>query len=670
MPTVGQAYVQIIPSAQGISGAIQKELNGGGVESAGTAAGQGFGKKLIAAVAGLGIGAAITKGIKSSISEGADLQQSLGGVETLFRKNADIVIKNAQNAYKTAGLSANAYMETVTSFSASLLQSLGGDTGKAAKSADSALRDMSDNANKFGTDMGSIQQAYQGFAKQNYTMLDNLKLGYGGTKTEMERLLADAGKLSGQKYDISSLDDVYSAIHVIQKEMGVTGTTAKEASTTFSGSFESMKSSASNVLGNLAIGEDIGPSLSALGETVSTFISGNLLPMLGNIASQIPSLLSSAVSGLTKAFPGIAKAGTTLLNNLTQSISGEGGSKMIESGLSLVTQLAQSIGSNIGPLIAAAAKLIGSLAVQIIAHIPQILTCGAEIITSLLTGIGTAIDILSEVGNNILNKISESISSFAQNTLKPAGEKIIKTLSTAVKGKFSEISKAVSDKMNGVKAAITTAWTNIKSVFTTRINNIKTSVSSGFNAIKTRITSVMAAVKSKISSVVTGIKTTMTNGFNRARDSVLKVFDKIKSGISEKIQAAKDKVQSVINAIKKLFPFNVGKIFSGWVPKIKLTTSKKGDSASTNSSVGKTSFAKAMSQPYMFRRPTEFYAGEAGDEMLYGRTSLMRDIKSAVSANSGIGNGVVNYITVNGAEDPEQWASKFARQLKMEVRMA
>ena len=179
MPTVGQAYVQIIPSAQGISGAIKSELSGAGIESAGESAGLGFGKRMIGAIAGLGIGAAVVKGIKDSLGEGAALQQSIGGVETLFKNNADTVIKNAQNAYKTAGLSANDYMETVTSFSASLLQSLDGDTGKAAKSADSALRDMSDNANKFGTDMGSIQQAYQGFAKQNYTMLDNLKLGYG-----------------------------------------------------------------------------------------------------------------------------------------------------------------------------------------------------------------------------------------------------------------------------------------------------------------------------------------------------------------------------------------------------------------------------------------------------------------------------------------------------------
>lgn len=163
---------------------------------------------------------------------------------------ASVVKANADAAFKTAGLSANEYMSQVTSFSASLLSSLGGDTAKAAEVADMAMIDMADNANKFGTDMESIQNAYQGFAKQNYTMLDNLKLGYGGTQEEMQRLLQDASKISGVKYDISNLSDVYSAIHVIQNELGVTGTTAKEAGQTFSGSFSAMKAAAKNVLGN------------------------------------------------------------------------------------------------------------------------------------------------------------------------------------------------------------------------------------------------------------------------------------------------------------------------------------------------------------------------------------------------------------------------------------
>jgi phage-related protein len=292
---LGKAYVQIIPSAKGISGMIQKEL-GGEVASAGTSAGQSLGSKMMGALSGVIAAAGIGQAIGASITEGAALQQSLGGIETLFKDSADKVKGFANEAYKTTGLSANAYMENVTGFSASLLQSLGGDTDKAANIANMAMIDMSDNANKMGTSMSSIQLAYQGFAKQNYTMLDNLKLGYGGTKQEMQRLLADAEKLTGVKYDINNLSDVYSAIHAIQENLDITGTTAREAATTFTGSFESMKAAAQNVLGKIAIGENVLPALQALAETTKTFLFNNFLPMVGNILSGLGVVLTEGLS--------------------------------------------------------------------------------------------------------------------------------------------------------------------------------------------------------------------------------------------------------------------------------------------------------------------------------------------------------------------------------------
>ena len=273
---LGQAYVQIMPSAKGISGSIQKQLDPE-ASSAGESAGSNLGGRLVSVVKGVIVTAAIGKTIGMAISEGANLQQSLGGIETLFKGSADKVKKYADEAYKTAGLSANDYMESVTSFSASLLQSMGGDTEKAADKANMALIDMSDNANKMGTNMGDIQNAYMGFAKQNYTMLDNLKLGYGGTKEEMQRLLTDAQKLTGVKYDINNLADVYDAIHAVQEELDITGTTAKESAETFSGSFASMQSAFSNVLGKISLGMDITPELNALAETTSTFLFGNFL---------------------------------------------------------------------------------------------------------------------------------------------------------------------------------------------------------------------------------------------------------------------------------------------------------------------------------------------------------------------------------------------------------
>lgn len=296
---LADAYVQIIPISEGITGRIKdlfKDLPDEG-DKAGDKTGSSFASKLKKAVAAAGVGAAISKVVTSAFTEGAALEQSLGGVETLFKKHADIVKKNAQDAYKTAGVSANEYMENVTSFSASLLSSLGGDTQKAANVAHTAMVDMSDNANKFGSDMQSIQNAYQGFAKQNYTMLDNLKLGYGGTKSEMERLLQDAQKLSGVEYNIDNLSDVYNAIHTIQQNLDITGTTAKEASTTFSGSFASMKAAAKNYLGVLTAGGDADKAFSDLLGSADTFFD-NVKRLAKSFLSQSVQVFDTAVGQL------------------------------------------------------------------------------------------------------------------------------------------------------------------------------------------------------------------------------------------------------------------------------------------------------------------------------------------------------------------------------------
>ena len=319
---IGKAYVQIIPSAKGITEKIKNEIEPGAAP-AGTSAGNSMMGALKKTIIAAGIGTVM----KDALLEGGKLQQSLGGIETLFKNNADTVKQYANEAYKTTGLSANAYMENVTGFSASLLKSLGGDTAKAAKVANMAMVDMADNSNKMGTSMESIQIAYQGFAKQNYGMLDNLKLGYGGSRKEMERLLADAQKLTGVKYDINNLSDVYEAIHVIQGELGITGTTAKEAATTLQGSFASMKAAFTNLLGKLALGEDIQPSLEQLGQTVSTFLVGNLLPMIGNLLKGVPALVFGALSGIADKLEGILGKETvekikTTLNGIRGAFEG------------------------------------------------------------------------------------------------------------------------------------------------------------------------------------------------------------------------------------------------------------------------------------------------------------------------------------------------------------
>ena len=311
----------------------------------------------------------------ASVNSYADLEQNIGGVQTLFKDSADKVIKNAENAYKTAGMSANEYMSTVTSFSASLLQSLGGDTEKAAESADMAITDMADNANKMGTSMEAIQVAYQGFAKQNYTMLDNLKLGYGGTKTEMERLLADAEKISGVKYDISNLNDVYSAIHVIQGELGITGTTAKEASETITGSVASMKAAWDNFLnGSGTIEQFIETGITAIENIVDA--AGKLLP---NIVQSIANATPQIIEGINQIFPKILNLLTTNLPLILSSIE------------QLLNALLQAIIDCIPQLVPIAIQLIESFINGLLSMLPQILEAGIVLLAELVKGIAETI---------------------------------------------------------------------------------------------------------------------------------------------------------------------------------------------------------------------------------------------------------------------------------------
>lgn len=401
---LAKAYVQIVPSAKGISGSISKEL-GGEASVAGSSSGESFAGNMLGKAKQLIAVAGIGKVFSEAISEGADLEQSLGGIETLFKDSADKVKENAAKAYQTAGMSANEYMELTTSFSASLLSSLSNDTSKAADVADMAMTDMSDNANKMGTDMESIKNAYQGFAKQNYTMLDNLKLGYGGTKEEMQRLLTDAQKFSGVKYDINNLSDVYNAIHVIQGQLDITGTTAKEASTTISGSLGSMKAAFKNVLGQITLGMDVGPALSALATTTTTFLVGNLLPAIWNILSGLPmalvtfiqTLIPQLIAAVMQFIPGILTAIQTglpqlyemaneILIQFTTAIQ-TNLPALLQQGVDIVTNIVNGILQNIPQMITMAGDVIANFENAIWSALPTVLTAGAQLLINLVNGI-------------------------------------------------------------------------------------------------------------------------------------------------------------------------------------------------------------------------------------------------------------------------------------------
>lgn len=342
----------------------------------------------------------------------ADYEQLVGGVETLFKDSADTIQTYADNAYKTAGLSANEYMETVTSFSASLLQSLDGDTEKAAAAADLAITDMADNANKMGTAMESIQNAYQGFAKQNYTMLDNLKLGYGGTKEEMQRLLADAEKLSGVKYDLSSYADIVEAIRVIQTEMGITGTTAKEASTTIQGSVAGMKAAWANLMVGMADDtQDFDLLLSNFIESIGT-VADNLLPRIGIVIEGMGKL----VAGLA---PEIASALPTLTNELLPNL--------VELGVQSISALVQGIQENGDSLAAGALSIVGTLAEGIAELLPMVADTAASLAVSLADGLTESLPNIIPVAIETISTLVENLTENA-NTIIDAGIQIILAL--------------------------------------------------------------------------------------------------------------------------------------------------------------------------------------------------------------------------------------------------
>ena len=404
-------------------------LDTGGLQS-------GMGKVASVAQQALGVftGQMMTRAVdalanlgKSALDSVGQLEQNVGGVETLFGDAADAVIASADRAYQTAGMSANDYMSTVTSFSASLLQSLGGNTEEAAKVADMAIIDMADNANKMGTSMDMIQNAYQGFAKQNYTMLDNLKLGYGGTKTEMERLLTDAEKLTGVKYDINNLNDVYQAIHAVQEEMGITGTTAKEAASTLEGSMASAKAAWDNFMNGSGDADQLADAFATAADNIVKNLAeiiprfAETLPALGGaIIAQIPGLVAAIVPAVLSAGQSVLKqlqdavldfdfAGTAdkVVQMITGFIEGDGLGSLLDSLVTIFTGIVNGISSMLPSLLPALIELISYVVTSLLDQLPAILDCALELILGLAQGILAALPVLIEALPEVISSIVE-----------------------------------------------------------------------------------------------------------------------------------------------------------------------------------------------------------------------------------------------------------------------
>ena len=621
---IGEAYIQILPSAKGIKGSITKEL-GGEAESAGKSAGGSLASGIVGALKGALAAAGIGAMLKKTIEEGGNLEQSIGGIETLFGaggKSAEeyaasvgkslsevkgeynqlmeaqnIALANAANAYQTAGLSANDYMQTVSGFAASLKQSVANET-EAAKLADQAVVDMADNANKMGTDMSAIQNAYQGFAKQNYTMLDNLKLGYGGTKSEMERLLEDASKLSGVKYDISNLGDVYNAIHVIQGELGITGTTAKEASSTIQGSFASMQAAFTNLLGNLALGEDIGPALTALGDAVGTFLFDNLFPMVGDILSQLPTLLQNLIPMLTDALvqgiPQIMVGGTQLVMGLIDAIINtdwlQVASDICNAVITGLMEVSATIFGEGDPLPGMTESIIGAIqniGTFITEQAPGFLQAGQDIISNLISGLGEALpgvissaaeiasallttwvetapqmlsmglDLMVNVASGILNALP-SIGDAAAQAIDTLAKTIISNLPTMLQKGLELIEKLVSGLVSGLPKIASTAATIIVKLASSIASNLPQILAKGGEIIGKLVSGLIQHIPDLVACVpkiFTAVKDAFmsVDWLSLGINIINGIIDGVKSMLDSLIKAVSGLAEKAFEAVKKFF---------------------------------------------------------------------------------------------------------------------
>lgn len=480
---LAKAYVQIIPTTKGIKSEIGKEL-GEEVENAGDEAGKkggenagvSFAKKMLKIVAAAEIGKKVVEGIKASVEAGAALEQSIGGIETLFKESSDTMIQYANNAFRTCGLSANDYMETTTSFAASMLSSVGGDTAKAAELSNNALIAMSDNANKMGTNMQDIQNAYQGFAKQNYTMLDNLKLGYGGTKEEMQRLLSDANKLNKQQgiitdYSIDSFADITEAIQVVQDNLGITGTTALEATSTLSGSFGTMQAAWTNFIAKLSVGnqDQVNQAMMDLASSASTFLFQNLIPAIGRIITQLPSAIGTFI---TTAIPLLIENGKQIISNIIQGWQENKGRwkdtvnnfldnaiewietslpQILAEGIASVEEFIAGWGQGDGHMMATVGELIGKILTVIIKAVPQILAAGVLIVGKLAVGFIQNIPyFLTQIGT-LLGQMISTIASNFPKLVSSGGSMLLKIIAGFING-ITNIPSAVKKAVDSFKS--------------------------------------------------------------------------------------------------------------------------------------------------------------------------------------------------------------------------
>lgn len=516
---IAKAYVHIMPSARGFSSNLRTEI-GPGISAAGTESGQLLGANLIGKLKGMIAAAGLGAMVKEALFAGGDLQQSFGGLDTIYGQASDSMKDMAKQA-QAAGVDMNNYAEQAVSFGASLKQAYGDDIKGAANAANQAILDMADNSAKMGTDISSIQNAYQGFAKGNYMMLDNLKLGYGGTKTEMERLLADAEKLHEQTtgevthYDINNLGDVYAAIHDVQENLGLTGVAAYEAATTFTGSMGAMKAAATNFFADLTTGGDVTSDLQTLMQSVNTFVVGNLFPMIKNIVTALPplifetlsttvpqmiqsgiSMMDGIASGLAQGIPKMLGNVLPMITQLTGELRANAG-KLIDSGLNLILNLAQGIANSFPVLVENVPTIVSNIAGIINDNMPKILTTAVKIIVTLVKGLLQAIPVIIQNMPKIIMAIVDVITAFNWLNL---GKQII----TFIKNGIVAMKTAIPTSMKQIITNVKTAFTNFnwselgRHIIDGIIVGLKNTAGALYDWMGSIATSCISTIKSKL----------------------------------------------------------------------------------------------------------------------------------------------------------------------------
>ena len=533
--TIGEAYLQIRPSIEGIKGEIESAMGDAG-ESGGSSFGKSFGKGL-AVVGGVGVAAvgAAAKEVgdltKSAVASFADYEQLTGGVETLFGESFQTVMDNADRAFATAGMNANEYMETAIQSGAAMISSLDGDTAKASELMDMSITDMSDNVNKMGTSMEAVQNAYRGFSRGNFTMLDNLALGFAGTKEGMQELLDKAQEISGIEYNIDSYSDIVEAIHVVQEEMGITGTTAEEASGTISGSVASMKSAWENLVTGFANPDaDLGTLIDNFVQTGITALN-NLMPTIVN-----------ALSGIAQALPQIANAIATQLPTVLPVII----PPLIEAAITLINALVEALPIILESLISQLPMVIQTIVDTVITLLPMLIDLGLQLILALADGLIEAlpdlIPAIVEVVLTIIDKLTEpgTIEQLVMAAITLIGAiaiGIVKAIPTII-AKVPEIIMNIVQTLTGLSPEIVQAgWDTLKSFVTGIIDNIKEAVETGeeiFNSVKNAITEKIEGAK------------------QWGKD----LIDNFVQGIKDKIQKVKDEVGAVAKTVKDILGFS------------------------------------------------------------------------------------------------------------------